>query len=62
MVKLIESDVKRMKLLLAEDDRDLSSIIVKLLEKNNYFVDAYMMVKKLLLILTIAIMMALFLI
>ncbi len=29
-----------MKLLLAEDDRDLSSIVVKLLEKNNYNVDA----------------------
>lgn len=29
-----------MKLLLAEDDRDISSVIVKFLEKNNYLVDA----------------------
>lgn len=29
-----------MKLLLAEDDRDISSVIVKFLQKNNYLVDA----------------------
>ena len=29
-----------MKLLLAEDDRDISSVIVKFLKKNNYLVDA----------------------